>query len=146
MVLFRTNNPWKKAICMMFRVKSRLDMSILHATLATRNVDATVGFFHSVFGWQVIKYPSNVSLKAGWLRIDDQQELHVVEAADFEPSVCEREYGRHIALSFPESRWEELQRRLVAAGAELIEPQRDTPFRRLFFRDPNGYVFEVIAR
>jgi hypothetical protein len=29
-------------------------------------------------------------------------------------------------------------------GAELIEPQRPTPFPRCFFRDVNGYVFEVV--
>ena len=26
----------------------------------------------------------------------------------------------------------------------LIEPIRETPFARFFFRDPNGYVFEVV--
>jgi hypothetical protein len=32
----------------------------------------------------------------------------------------------------------------VAHGATLIEPERPTPFARFFFRDPNGYVFEVV--
>ncbi len=32
----------------------------------------------------------------------------------------------------------------VARGAALIDPIRDTPFRRFFFRDPDGYVFEVV--
>jgi hypothetical protein len=33
----------------------------------------------------------------------------------------------------------------VRHGAELIEPERSTPFERFFFREPvNGYVFEVI--
>ena len=27
----------------------------------------------------------------------------------------------------------------------LIAPERPTPFERFFFRDPNGYVFEVVA-
>ena len=26
----------------------------------------------------------------------------------------------------------------------LIEPLRETPFERFFFRDQNGYVFEVV--
>ena len=38
----------------------------------------------------------------------------------------------------------ELKQRLVAHGAELIPPIRETPFARFFFRDPNGYMFEVI--
>ncbi|MCP3693945.1 MAG: hypothetical protein GY917_17205, partial [Planctomycetaceae bacterium] len=34
--------------------------------------------------------------------------------------------------------------RLTENGADLIDPQRETPFERFFFRDPNGYIFEVI--
>jgi hypothetical protein len=34
---------------------------------------------------------------------------------------------------------------LQAQGAALFAPIRETPFARFFFRDPNGYVFEVIA-
>ena len=34
-----------------------------------------------------------------------------------------------------------------ARRAQLLEPLRDTPFERLFFREPvNGYLFEVIDR
>ena len=29
-------------------------------------------------------------------------------------------------------------------GAEIIAPERETPFERFFFRDPNGYVFEIV--
>lgn len=35
---------------------------------------------------------------------------------------------------------------LADAGAELITAKRPTPFERFFFREPNGYVFEVIDR
>jgi len=34
--------------------------------------------------------------------------------------------------------------RLAKRGAELIDPIRETPFERFFFRDPNGYIFEVV--
>ena len=37
-----------------------------------------------------------------------------------------------------------LKDRLAAHGITPIEPERATPFARFFFRDPNGYVFEVI--
>ena len=33
----------------------------------------------------------------------------------------------------------------LALGATLIAPERPTPFERFFFRDPDGYVFEVVA-
>jgi catechol 2,3-dioxygenase-like lactoylglutathione lyase family enzyme len=28
----------------------------------------------------------------------------------------------------------------------VIDPLRDTPFDRFFFRDPNGYLFEVLEQ
>ena len=39
-----------------------------------------------------------------------------------------------------------LKERLLERGAELIEPLRETPHERFFFRDPNGYIFEVMER
>ena len=60
------------------------------------------------------------------------------------PSPFEREYGRHIALSIPRADFAALKERLRQHGAEVIAADRPTPFERFFFRDPNGYVFEVI--
>ena len=38
-----------------------------------------------------------------------------------------------------------MARRLAREGAVLMEPLRETPFERFFFREPiNGYVFEVV--
>src|SRR5262249_32411840 len=71
--------------------------------------------------------------------------LHLVEVAGFAPSPFEAEFGRHIAVAVPLADFDGLQRRLVAHGATLIDPQRPTPFQRFFFRDPDGHVFEVVA-
>jgi catechol 2,3-dioxygenase-like lactoylglutathione lyase family enzyme len=119
-------------------------MPILHFTLATRDPLKTARFFHEVFGWKMLSPPANVPLAAAWLEIAPGQQMHLVQADDFKPSHCEREFGRHIALSHPGSQFAELKKRLTALGAELIAPLRPTPFQRFFFRDPNGYVFEVI--
>ena len=70
--------------------------------------------------------------------------MHLVEDPEFEPSRFEREFGRHIAVTFPRVEFPRLRERLLSHGAELIEPLRETPFARFFFRDPNGYVFEII--
>jgi hypothetical protein len=61
------------------------------------------------------------------------------------PSPFEAEFRRHIAISFRQGDFEELKRRLLRHGATLIDPERPTPFARLFFRNPDGYVFEVVA-
>ncbi len=119
-------------------------MSIAHVTLATRDVTATAEFFSGVLGWAAIERPDNIGQHAAWLRIGDGQELHLLEVPEFEPSEFEREFGRHVALSYPLSEFAELKRRLVEWGAELIQPVRSTSFERFFFKDPNGYVFEIV--
>jgi len=121
-------------------------MAFAHFTLATRDVRRTSQFFEAVLGWRPIRRPSNIPMNAAWLEIAPGQELHLVEATDFQPSPFDREYGRHIALAFSRAEFPALKQRLVQHGAELIAPERTTPFERFFFRDPNGYVFEIVAQ
>jgi len=121
-------------------------MAIAHITLATRDLARTARFFADTLGWRPIQRPSNVPLPSAWLEIAAGQELHLVEVADFAPSPFEREYGRHIAVSYPRAGFAELQERLRQQGAEVIAADRPTPFGRFFFRDPNGYVFEVVEK
>jgi catechol 2,3-dioxygenase-like lactoylglutathione lyase family enzyme len=119
-------------------------MAIAHLTLATRDVPATRAFFEHVLGWRPIERPNNIPMAAAWLEIAPGQELHLVYVEDFEPSPFEKEFGRHIAITYPKRGFVDLKRRLAEHGATLIDPLRETPFARFFFRDPNGYVFEVI--
>jgi len=120
-------------------------MALAHLTLATRDVAATAAFFTATLGWRPIARPNNIGRPAAWLAIAPGQELHVVEVADFEPSPFEAEFGRHFAFAVPAAEFAALKGRLVAHGATLAEPIRPTPFARFFFRDPNGYVFEIVA-
>jgi catechol 2,3-dioxygenase-like lactoylglutathione lyase family enzyme len=119
-------------------------MALAHITLATRDVRRSTDFFQAVLGWQPIARPGNIGMAAAWLEIEPGVELHLIEVADFEPSPFEREFGRHIAVAVPGRTFPRLKERLQAHGATLIEPLRETPFARFFFRDPNGYVFEVV--
>ncbi|MGO9467633.1 MAG: VOC family protein [Isosphaeraceae bacterium] len=119
-------------------------MALAHITLATRDVERSVDFFRDVLGWRRIARPGNIGVAAAWLEIAPGCELHLVEDPEFEPSRFEREFGRHIAVTCPRSEFSGLKERLGAHGAALIEPLRETPFARFFFRDPNGYVFEIV--
>jgi len=120
-------------------------MSFAHLTLATRDVRGAVEFFSTALGWRPIDRPNNIGRPAAWLEIAPGEELHLIEVQDFAPSPFEQEFGRHMAVAFPQRQFAELRRRLTELGAELIEPLRPTPFERFFFRDPNGYVFEIVA-
>jgi catechol 2,3-dioxygenase-like lactoylglutathione lyase family enzyme len=119
-------------------------LALVHVTLATRDLARSAAFFHEVMGWTPIGWPANNEVPGAWLQIAPGQELHLVEVPGFEPSAYEQEYGRHIAVSAPWADFKTLKERLVAHGAELVEPLRETPFNRFFFRDPNGYLFEVV--
>jgi catechol 2,3-dioxygenase-like lactoylglutathione lyase family enzyme len=118
---------------------------LLHITLATADVHKTRDFYTQALGWEPIERPGNIDREAAWLRIAPGQELHLVAVEGFQASRFEDEFGRHAAIEFPLESFAELQARLVRLGGELIAPQRETPFERFFFRDPNGYVFEVVA-
>ena len=120
-------------------------MALLHCTLATPDVRRASAFFAATLGWRPIERPGNVPYPAAWLEIAPGQELHLIEVQDFAPSAFEKEYGRHVAVSFPKDGLGGLKERLVRHGAELIAADRPTAFERFFFRSPDGYVFEVVG-
>jgi catechol 2,3-dioxygenase-like lactoylglutathione lyase family enzyme len=119
-------------------------MAFAHLTLATRDVPKSAAFFSRALGWRPIIRPGNIGRPAAWLEIAPGQELHLVEVPEFSPSAFEHEFGRHVALAVSHAEFELLKARLQEHGAKLIDPERPTPFARFFFRDPNGYVFEVV--
>ena len=120
-------------------------MSLAHLTLATRDVQKTASFFEQTLGYPRDPMPTNIPDEAAWLNLGRGQHIHLVFVEAFEVSPFEQEFGRHVAVYYPRSEFAALKQRLVQRGAELIEPRREAPFERFFFRDPvNGYVFEVI--
>jgi catechol 2,3-dioxygenase-like lactoylglutathione lyase family enzyme len=120
-------------------------MSFAHLTLPTRDVERTTAFFEKTLGYTRNPVPGNSPVAALWLDLGRGQEMHVFFVEGFEVSPFEREFGRHVAVFYPFSEFPALKARLLAQGADLIAPLRDTPFERFFFREPvNGYVFEVI--
>lgn len=118
--------------------------SIAHFTLATRDVARSSEFFQKTLRWKPIHRPQNIDCRAAWLSISPSQELHLIEIPEFEVSPFEREFGRHFAIYYPLAGFKDLKSQLTQQGAELISPERETPFERFFFRDPNGYLFEIV--
>ena len=123
-------------------------MAFAHLTLATRDVARTAGFFEKALRWPRVSSPGNApkELDVAWVEIAPGQQIHILKIDGFQPSAFENEFGRHFAVFHPLADFAALKRRLVEQGATLEDPIRPTPFERFFFRDPNGYVFEVIAR
>ncbi len=118
-------------------------MSFAHLTLETNDVPGTSRFFQTVMKWPSLAMPGNVDVDADWLKINSNQELHILEIAGAVPPV-DQEYGRHVAFFHAGDDFEGVKKRLLEYGMEIIPPIRATPFPRFFFRDPNGYLFELI--
>jgi len=119
-------------------------MSFAHLTLATRDVEGTVAFFEKTLGWKRLAVPENTPIEAVWLDIGNGGQIHVLGVEGFEVSAFETEFGRHLAVFYPGSKFDELRKRLTELGTEVIDPIRATPFERFFFKDPNGYMIEVV--
>ena len=112
-------------------------MSLAHITLATRDVPASLTFFARDTGLVPDRssgkyWPARLAGDRAGARIAPGRGCGL-RAVSFEA-----EFGRHIAVAFPWAEFDDLKRRLEAHGATVIEPVR------FFFRDPNGYVFEVV--
>jgi catechol 2,3-dioxygenase-like lactoylglutathione lyase family enzyme len=121
-------------------------MSFAHLTLATLDVERTVAFFQKTMQWVRVAAPANAPVEVAWIELQPGQQIHILYIEGFEPSPFEEEFGRHFAVFHPEADFPELKRRLIAEGAKLFDPIRPTPFERFFFKDLNGYMFEVIAK
>src|SRR5262245_12602133 len=119
-------------------------MPIAHITLATRDLRRTCAFFMQTFGWRPFERTASAPAPVAWLAVGAGQEIHLIELPDFAPSPFEREYGRHLAISHPAEDFAALKERLRARGATPVAPEREPQAERFFFRDPNGYLIEVV--
>jgi catechol 2,3-dioxygenase-like lactoylglutathione lyase family enzyme len=120
-------------------------MSFAHLTLPTAEVERTASFLETTLGYRRKPRPGNSPVEAVWLDLGRGQEMHVLFVEGYAVSPYEAEFGRHVAFFHPLEDFTALKERLVAAGAELVDELRPTPFERFFFREPvNGYFFEVI--
>jgi catechol 2,3-dioxygenase-like lactoylglutathione lyase family enzyme len=117
-----------------------------HLTLAVRDAQATARFFERTLRWRPIHVPGNVDLDAAWVEVAPGQQIHILTIQGYEPSPFEAEFGRHQAFFHAKADFPALKQRLIDHGATLIDAIRPTPFERFFFRDPDGYYFEIIER
>ena len=116
-----------------------------HLTLPTQRVEETCLFLSKTLGYRIKPIPANAPVPGCWFDLGNGQEMHIIYVEDFVVSPFENEFGRHVALFHPVADFPALRERILAAGGELVEPLRSTPFQRLIFRDPiNGYLFEMV--
>ena len=119
-------------------------MSFAHLTLETNDVPGTSRFFQTVMKWPSLAMPGNVDVDADWLKINSNQELHILGIAGAVPPV-DQEYGRHVAFFHAGDDFEGVKKTpLRIRNGDHSTNKSPPPFPRFFFRDPNGYLFELI--
>ena len=121
-------------------------MAFDHLTLATKLFDRTVDFVGNVLEFRKLEHPGNIHVRAAWFEVAPQQAIHVLEIDDVEQPGSDREFGRHVALRFPEDCFNRVRARIQDAGLEIIPPERPASHERFFVRDPNGHCFEFVCR
>jgi lactoylglutathione lyase len=122
--------------------------SIEHATIRVRNMEASVDYYHRMFGAGVMLQRN---LKGGkritFLRIGDS----MLELMDFGPAsqpVDPREhYGVH-HIGIKTDSFDATYQELKAKGADFLgDPFEPTKgIRLVFLREPNGAVIELAQR
>ena len=119
-------------------------MTFAHLTIATRDVEGTAAFYEKTMGWKRVGAPANSPVELAWIEMGPGEHLHILRRDDVTPWAFETEFGRHFAVFHRGDDFADLKRRLVRHGATLDDAVRPTVFERFFFKDPNGYMFEVI--
>lgn len=110
--------------------------------LHTRDYDAAVGFYRSVFGWDVHVAADEPGFRYSTAGKDDEATAGVMDASGFLPEGVPSQWFVYFAVDDADKtigRAEEL-------GATVVMPAEDTPYGRLAtLADPTGAVFRLQA-
>lgn len=126
-----------------------LTSGINHVAIVTRDLDRLTSFYADVFGAPVTMDTTEGDLRHAFVEIGPSTALHAFEMAasphaDGSPAMFERGHLDHLALDVatPEA-FEELRRRLVAAGATDGTVTDFGSVRTVWFEDPDGMGCEI---
>jgi catechol 2,3-dioxygenase-like lactoylglutathione lyase family enzyme len=101
-------------------------------------------FYVDLLGLEPLDRPANTDngRPGAWLQCGPHQQLHIITGAG--ATAENRVSRRHPA--FRVANLEELRKRLVAAGVEIIAGNRFPGQERFFIRDPSGNRLEFVER
>lgn len=123
-----------------------------HVSLVSKNVPASVGFYHDKLGFRVVERPG-FNIKGAWLR-RDAVEIHLIDRPD-------GTYRQHWAIDTDDMHFafrvddiEALFSELAAAGfredAGMDDPMRMlvkrnsmAGYHQVYVRDPDGHMIEI---
>ena len=110
--------------------------------LHTRNYDATVDFYRTVFGWDTRVESDTPEFRSTILEHGDEQLAGIMDASGFLPEGVPGGWSVYFAVADTDLALSEV----VALGGEVLMGAEDTPYGRLAIAaDPTGAVFKLHA-
>jgi glyoxylase I family protein len=122
---------------------------IHHAALICSDVETTIAFYQDLLGFPLVELVENRDYAGSTHFFFDLGNQTLLGFFDFpglglEPGVESIGSVQHIAISAPRDRWEQVQRRLDAAGIEYAGPNLGIP-ESMYFKDPDGIQIELLS-
>ena len=122
---------------------------IHHAALVCRDPERTIEFYQGLLGFPLVELVENRDYPGSSHFFFDVGNRTLLGFFDFPglglPGADEAIGGvQHIAISVPREQWEEMRRRLDAAGVGYVGPDRGIP-ESMYLRDPDGIQVELLS-
>jgi len=122
---------------------------IHHAALICSDVERTIRFYQGLLGFPLVEIAENRDYAGSSHFFFDVGNSTLLGFFDFpglglEPGIEAIGGVQHIAISTPRDRWEELRRRLDAAGIPYLGPDIGIP-ESMYLRDPDGIGIELLS-
>ena len=110
-----------------------------HVALHVEDVERSVAFYRNVLGLEEIPRPA-FDFPGAWLRLGDDQELHLIAGRQQEPQV--RSGANHFALMVEDM--DVAEKVLEERGAE-VSARRTRPDGafQIYLEDPDGHTIEI---
>jgi len=122
---------------------------IHHAALICSDVERTIRFYQDLLGFPLVELVENRDYPGSSHFFFDLGNQTLLGFFDFpglglQPGVESIGSVQHIAISAPRDRWEEVRRRLDAAGVAYAGPDIGIP-ESMYFKDPDGIQIELLS-
>jgi uncharacterized protein len=109
--------------------------------LHTRDYDASVQFYHDVFGWTTEVASATAEFRYTTLSSRDQQYAGIMDASGFLPEGVPAQWSIYFGVDDTDK----ALARIVDLGGAVVTPAEDTPYGRLATAtDPTGAEFKLI--
>jgi catechol 2,3-dioxygenase-like lactoylglutathione lyase family enzyme len=122
-------------------------VGLQHTLVLTDDLERTKAFYCDVLGLEVGERPE-LPFPGYWLYLDGVACLHIAERGPYDAHAARMGLPAKTSpvdhVAFAAEGYDELLRRLTAAGVDVTQNAVPGGVRQLFFDDPNGARIELV--